>query len=57
MSDESYRYALFSDEKMRKARDSFFWVDSDPESGERIFFENSGGSFRLKKAVEAKARY
>ncbi len=50
-------YALFSDGKMRRARDSFFWVDSDPKSGERIFFENSGGSFRLKAAVKAKAIY
>ena len=57
MSDEQHVHALFSAEKMRKARDSFFWVDADPESGERIFFENSGGSFRLKKAVEAKSRY
>ena len=30
-------------------------VDSDPEMGERLFFDNSGGSLRLKKCVEAKA--
>ena len=29
----------------------------DPEYGKRLFFENSGGSLRLKKCVEAKAEF
>lgn len=53
----NYQYKPFSPEKMKKVRDAFYWVDADPESGERIFFENSGGSFRLKSAVERKSHY
>ena len=30
-------------------------MDSDSEFGERLFFENSGGSLRLKRCVEKKA--
>ena len=52
-----YSRPLFDSETMRRVRNVFFWVDADPESGERIFFENAGGSFRLKAAVEAKAHY
>ena len=36
-------------------KEKFYYVDADPEYGERLFFENSGGSLRLKKCVEAKA--
>ena len=33
------------------------YVDADPEFGQRLFFENSGGSLRLKASVEAQAKY
>lgn len=39
---------LFSEELQREIKARFLNVDSDPESGERIFFENAGGSLRLK---------
>lgn len=51
------KYRLFSDEMMKKVRDSFYYIESDPKSGKRIFFENSGGSFRLKKCVEMQSAY
>ena len=43
---------LFSAELQRKIKDKFFYVDDDPDIGTRLFFENAGGAFRLKKAVE-----
>ena len=46
---------LFSDEYQKSLKEQFCYADADPEHGSRLFFENSGGSLRLKKAVEAKA--
>lgn len=46
---------LFSDEYQRSLKEQFCYADDDPKYGSRLFFENSGGSLRLKKAVEAKA--
>lgn len=38
-------------------KDRFFYVNEDYFGRKRQFFENSGGSLRLKAAVEAKAKY
>ena len=46
---------LFSDEYQKSLKAQFCYADADPTHGKRLFFENSGGSLRLKKAVEAKA--
>jgi len=46
---------FFDQELIQEIKDKFCLVDEDPEYGKRLFFENSGGSLRLKKAVEAKA--
>ncbi len=46
---------LFSDEYQKSLKEQFCYADEDPEHGPRLFFENSGGSLRLKKAVEAKS--
>jgi len=43
---------LFSDELSREIKDLFYYVDKDPHIGQRLFFDNAGGSFRLKKAAE-----
>ncbi|MEH6455810.1 MAG: aminotransferase class V-fold PLP-dependent enzyme [Cocleimonas sp.] len=43
---------LFSDTLMQHVKDSFYHVDSDYNGKRRLFFDNAGGSFRLKKAVE-----
>jgi selenocysteine lyase/cysteine desulfurase len=42
----------FNEELVKEVKDKFFYVDSDPISGKRLFFDNAGGAFRLKKAVE-----
>ncbi|MBE5866953.1 MAG: aminotransferase class V-fold PLP-dependent enzyme [Lachnospiraceae bacterium] len=46
---------LFEESFQKSLKDKFYYVDEDPVYGRRLFFENSGGSLRLKKAVEAKA--
>ena len=38
-------------------RKKFMHVDTCPFEGERIFFENAGGSLRLKSVVETSALY
>ena len=54
MSEE--KGILFSDEYQKGLKAQFCYADADPEHGERLFFENSGGSLRLRKAVEVKAQ-
>ena len=44
----------FSDEYQEYLKSQFSYADADPEYGHRLFFENSGGSLRLKQAVEIK---
>ena len=48
---------FFDEALQKKIRDSFYYVDQDHNGRKRCFFENSGGSLRLKRAVEAKARF
>lgn len=53
-----YSKGILFDEKFQKElKEKFCYADSDPVYGERLFFENSGGSLRLKKCVEAKAEH
>ena len=44
---------LFSDTYQKKLKSQFYYADKDPQYGARLFFENSGGSLRLKRAGEA----
>ncbi len=46
---------MFEDAYVKELKDQFYMADEDPEDGVRLFFDNSGGSLRLKKAVEIKA--
>ena len=39
----------------QELKDKFCFADVDPNGEKRLFFDNSGGSLRLKAAVEAKA--
>ena len=48
---------LFEEDLQKELKEKFCYSDSDPIYGERLFFENSGGSLRLKKCVEAKAEH
>ncbi len=47
---------LFESGFQKELKEKFYYADSDPSLGKRLFFENSGGSLRLKSCVEAKAR-
>ena len=46
---------FFDDAFQESLKSKFYYADADPTSGNRLFFDNSGGSLRLKKCVEAKA--
>ena len=46
---------LFDDAFQKELKEKFYYADFDPEHGKRLFFDNSGGSLRLKKCVKAKA--
>ena len=42
---------------LNKIRDRFAQIDTCPEQGPRVFFENAGGALTLKSVVETSARY
>ncbi|SAK64509.1 aminotransferase class V-fold PLP-dependent enzyme [Caballeronia ptereochthonis] len=44
---------LFSESLMEQLKQRFHFVDRDVDGRERLFFDNAGGSFRLKTATEA----
>jgi len=48
---------LFDDDFQKSLKDKFYFAEADPVYGERLFFDNSGGSLRLKKSVEVKAAF
>ncbi|MBE7062262.1 MAG: aminotransferase class V-fold PLP-dependent enzyme [Ruminococcaceae bacterium] len=51
----NYQNGILFDEKFQKElKEKFYYADADPIYGKRLFFENSGGSLRLRKCVEAK---
>jgi len=43
---------VFSDVLMREVRQRFLGIERDHHGRERLYFDNAGGSFRLKAAVE-----
>ncbi|RZL86168.1 MAG: aminotransferase class V-fold PLP-dependent enzyme [Variovorax sp.] len=47
---------LFSDALVTEIKSRFHYVDHDMNGRERLFFDNAGGSFRLKAAVDQCAR-
>lgn len=47
---------LLSPELVKEIREKFVYVDWDPYSGKRIYFDASGGSVRLKSVIEAVAK-
>ena len=46
---------LFPDALQSEIKDCFHYVDRDPSGRERLFFENAGGSLRLKAVIERAA--
>lgn len=47
---------LFDSAFQKQLKSQFYYADTGPNRVERLFFDNSGGSLRLKTAVEAKAQ-
>jgi selenocysteine lyase/cysteine desulfurase len=52
----SRRGQLFSESLMEQIKSRFHYVDHDVDGHSRLFFDNAGGSFRLKAALEAFSR-
>jgi selenocysteine lyase/cysteine desulfurase len=52
---EGYNKGILFDENLLGAiRGKFSWIEEDPiQKRKRLFFDNAGGSFRLKNALEA----
>ena len=46
------RGLAFSDALMREVRERFLLVERDHHGRERLYFDNAGGSFRLKAAID-----
>ena len=44
---------LFSDEIMKEIQNEFLYLNEDKFIGKRLFFDNAGGSFRLKSVEKA----
>jgi len=53
---EAQERGMFSPALLDKIRDKFLYVNWDPYTGERTYFEASGGSLRLKTVMETMAR-
>ena len=49
----AYTDRMFTDAELEKIRAQFYYVDEDYYGRKRLFFDNAGGSLRLKKAEEA----
>lgn len=47
---------LFSADLQKQIRGKFCHVDSDPDIGPRLFFENAGGSLRLQKVLDVHSK-
>lgn len=45
-------YEMFSELELFEIREKFHYVNKDINGSSRIYFDNAGGSFRLKKAEE-----
>lgn len=48
---------LIDEKLLDEVRKKFAYLDYDPEYGKRLYFDNSGGSIRLKEAVQVKEKY
>ncbi|MFJ7512705.1 aminotransferase class V-fold PLP-dependent enzyme [Peribacillus simplex] len=48
---------FFSDEMLSDVREKFYFIEEDPiQKKKRMFFDNAGGSFRLKRATDVFAQ-
>jgi selenocysteine lyase/cysteine desulfurase len=53
---KDYEKGLYPPELMEEIRSRFEYVDGDPYSGKRIYFEAASGSLRPKSVIEAMAK-
>jgi cysteine desulfurase/selenocysteine lyase len=51
-----YEKSLFSPELLAEIREQFLYVDWDPYTGKRIYFDAASGSLRPKRVIEAMAQ-
>lgn len=51
--NKDYKQGLFSPVLINEIRNQFLYVDWDPYSGKRIFFDAASGSCRPKRVIEA----
>lgn len=56
MNQDVKEGVLFEPKLMEEIREKFYGLEEDYRGRKRLFFENSGGSLRLKAAVEARSR-
>lgn len=49
--------SLITEDLLSQIRDRFAQIDSCPQQGARVFFENAGGALTLKSAVETSTQY
>ncbi|MFC2170145.1 aminotransferase class V-fold PLP-dependent enzyme [Acidobacteriota bacterium] len=56
MMDQEQKKGLYSCKLMEEIRSRFLYVDWDPYTGKRIYFEAASGSLRPKSVVEAMAK-
>ena len=47
-----YTEKMFTEKELAHIRDQFYYTDKDYYGRDRLFFDNAGGSLRLKKAEE-----
>ncbi|MCK9217443.1 MAG: aminotransferase class V-fold PLP-dependent enzyme [Firmicutes bacterium] len=52
MTNERNRGLLFGEKLLSEIRDKFYFVDVDGDGSKRLFFENAGGSLRLKSVID-----
>jgi len=57
MVSEQEKGVFFPADLLAQIREKFYYLDHEPDGRKRIFFENAGGSLRLKQCVEAKMEY
>ena len=48
---------FFSDKLLKRIRSKFYCISSDPFNGERLYFENAGGSLTLKSVVRLASEF
>ncbi len=54
---DDYKHGmLMDDELLAELRKKFAFLDYDPDYGERLFFDNSGGSIRLKESIKVREK-